>query len=165
MGRSHGIPVKPRWTWRGLRARFRGRFSEQQIWLAAGLLVLLVLAGFAGWRWSQKADSRSKAGTQVAPVEDNAYALYRRAREDLDHSDRAGNVDAAIKLLERAVNWIPSPRPATLRLSEAYANKNIFNPDPQWTKLAAEYANKAITVDSYLAAGHVSLGMAKMNGR
>ena len=30
-------------------------------------------------------------------------------------------------------------------------------------KLASEYANKAVSLDNYLAAGHVSLGMAKMS--
>jgi Flp pilus assembly protein TadD len=47
-------------------------------------------------------------------------------------------------------------------LSEAYEGKNIYNPDPQWSKLTSEHAGKAVSLDDYLAAGHVSLGMAKM---
>jgi tetratricopeptide (TPR) repeat protein/predicted Ser/Thr protein kinase len=134
------------------------RFSTRRIWMAAGLLVLLVLAGIAGWRVLRKPAQQS----QEAPADDNAYALYRRAREDLDHSDRGGNVDAAIRLLERAVQLDPQSAASYAALSEAYENKNVFSPDRQWSKLASEYANKAVSLDSYLAAGHVSLGMAQM---
>jgi len=140
-----------------------GRFSKRNIWIAAGLLALLVLAGIGGWRWHRKAKPAQQAGTQEAPVEDNAYALYRRAREDLDHSDRDGNIDAAIKLLGRAVEHDPQSAASYAALSEAYGYKNTFNPDPQWIKLASESANKAVVLDNYLAAGHVSLGMAKMS--
>ena len=123
------------------------------------------------WFWLASAagagsESRSMAqpaGTQEAPVEDNAYALYRRAREDLDHSDRDGSVDDAIKLLGRAVELDPQSAASYAALSDAYEYKNSFSPDPQWIKLASEYANKAVSLDNYLAAGHVSLGMAKMS--
>jgi serine/threonine-protein kinase len=139
------------------------RFSKLQIWMAAGLFVLLILAGIGGWRWHQRSKPAQQAGTQEAPVDDNAYALYRRAREDLDHSDRDGNVDNAIKLLERAVQLDPQSAASYAALSDAYLYKNSFNPDSQWIKLASEYANKAVSLDNYLAAGHVSLGMVKMS--
>jgi serine/threonine protein kinase/Flp pilus assembly protein TadD len=137
------------------------RLLKPQIWIASGLLVLLVLAGIGGWRWLRKA----KAGQQVqeAPVEDTAYTLYRRARQNLDHSDRDGSVDSAIKLLERAVQLDPQSAASYAALSEAYEYKNSFNPDPQWMKLASEYANKAVRLDNYLAAGHVSLGTVKIS--
>jgi len=147
----------------GLPSSWLGRFSKRHIWMAAGLLVLLVLAGIGGWRWHRKPKPVQQAGAQEAPADDNAYALYRRARQDLDHSDRDGNVDAAIKLLERAVELDPQSAASYAALSEAYEYKNIFNPDPQWMKLASEYASKAISLDNYVAAGHVSLGMVKMS--
>jgi serine/threonine-protein kinase len=137
-----------------------GRFSKRHIWMAAGLFALLLLAGIGGWRLLRRPNPAQLVGV---PVDDNAYALYRRAREDLDHSDREGNVDAAIKLLERAVQLDPQSAASYAALGEAYNDKNIFNPDQQWTKLASEYANKAVSLDSYLAAGHASLGMAKMS--
>jgi tetratricopeptide (TPR) repeat protein/predicted Ser/Thr protein kinase len=146
----------------GLPRSWSRRFSKRHIWMAAGLFVLLVLAGVGSWRWHRRAARDQPAGTQEAPVEDNAYALYRQAREDLNHSDRDGNVDRAIKLLERAVQMDPQSAASYAALSEAYESKNIFNPDPQWTKLASEYAEKAVGLDGYLAAGHVSLGMVKM---
>jgi serine/threonine-protein kinase len=139
------------------------RFSKRQIWLAAGLFVLLVLAGTGGWHWLRKPKPAQQAGVQESPVEDNAYALYRRAREDLDHSERDGKVDGAIKLLERAVQLDPQSAASYAALGEAYEDKNDSNPDSQWMKLASEYANKAVSLDSYLAASHVSLGMVKMS--
>jgi serine/threonine protein kinase/Flp pilus assembly protein TadD len=140
-----------------------GRFSKRSIWMAGSFLVLLLLAGIAGWRWHRKPKSAQQAGAQESPVEGNAYDLYRRAREDLDHSDRDGNVDTAIKLLDRAVELDPQSAASYAALGEAYESKNIFNPDQQWTKLASEYANKAVGLDNYLAAGHVSLGLVKMS--
>jgi tetratricopeptide (TPR) repeat protein len=139
------------------------RFSQRQVWLCAGLFLLLLLAGIAGWRWHKKSTPAQQAANQEMPVEDNAYALYRRAREDLDHSDRDGNIDAAIKLLGRAVELDPQSAASYAALSEAYGYKNTFNPDPQWMKLASEDANKAVALDNYLAAGHVALGMVKMS--
>ena len=139
------------------------RFSKRPTWIAAGLFVLLVLSGIGGWRLLRKPKAVQPTGAQESPVEDNTYALYRRAREDLNHSDRDGSVDSAIKLLGRAVQLDPQSAASYAALGEAYDNKNTTNPDPQWMKLASEYANKAVSLDSYLAASHVSLGMVKMS--
>ena len=138
-------------------------------WLAAVVTLLLIGGGIIGVRWwkgpvAKKAAVAQVAATaQEAPVEDNTYALYQRARNDLDHSDRLGSVDRAIKLLERAVQLDPQSAASYAALSEAYEDKNIFNRDAQWMKLASEYAEKAVGLDSYLAAGHVSLGLVKMS--
>ncbi len=89
-------------------------------------------------------------------------ALYQRARQDLDHYDREGNVDNAIKLLERAVQLDPQSAASYAALAEAYHFKNLSNADPQWQKLTASNADKAISIDSYLASAHISQGLAKM---
>ena len=138
------------------------RFSKRHIWLVAGLFALLALAGIGSWRLLKKPKPSQPAGAQQAPVEDNAYALYRRARENLDHWDRDGNLDSAIKLAERAVQIDPQSAASYAALGEAYDLKNRANPDPQWMKLASEYANRSVALDNYLAAGHVSLGLVKM---
>jgi len=139
------------------------RFSKLQIWMAAALFVLLLVAGIAGWRWQKRSKPFQQAGAPEAPVEGNAYALYSRAKEDLDHSDRDGSIDQAVKLLERAVELDPQSAASYAALSDAYGYKNTFSPDPQWMKLASEYANKAVSLDSYLAAAHASLGLVKMS--
>src|SRR5579863_8132950 len=51
----------------------RRRFSKREIWMAAGFLVLLVLAGIGGWRVLRKPALQS--GGQASPTDDNAYAL------------------------------------------------------------------------------------------
>jgi serine/threonine protein kinase len=137
--------------------------SKMHVWMAAGVFVLLILAGLGSWRWLRKPKPSGSTAAQEAPVDDNSYALYRRAREDLDHFDRDDNLDTAIKLLERAVQLDPQSAPSYAALAEAYTTKNTANPDPQWMKLASEYANKAVSLDSYLAAGHLSLGLVKMS--
>jgi len=137
-----------------------GRDSKPRLGLALGALVFLTLAGIAGWRFFKKPQQQGVMQGEV--TEDNALALYRRARENLDHSDRDGNVDNAAKLLERAVQLDPKSAASYAALSEAYSYKNTSNPDPQWSKLASECANKAVGLDTFLAAGHVSLGLSKM---
>jgi len=139
-----------------------GGLSKRNIWMATGLLLLLVLIGIGGWRWHKRPNPAQQAVGQEAPVDDNAYALYRRARQDLDHWDREGNIDSGIKLAERAVQLDPQSAASYAALGEAYYLKNRANPDPQWMKLASEYANKAVALDNYLAAGHISLGLVKM---
>jgi tetratricopeptide (TPR) repeat protein/predicted Ser/Thr protein kinase len=138
---------------------------KKWLWIAGAAIVLLLAAG--SWRWLKKGAAPHPQAAQTnlqTPVEDNAYALYQRARQDLDHYDREGNVDNAIKLLDRAVELDPQSAASYAGLAEAYYFKNRANPDPQWQKLSAANADKAISLDSYLAAAHVSQGLAKMQG-
>jgi len=139
----------------------RGGFNRR-LWAAAGLLVVLAVASGLGWYFIKRPITPVTIALPEAPVEDNAYALYQRAREYLDHSDREGNLDRAIKLLERAVQLDPKSAAAYAALGEAYYSKNSTNPDPQWMKLASDYANRAVELDNYLATGHISLGLVMM---
>ncbi len=132
-------------------------------WMWIGAAVIVVLIALGGWFWKKTYYSRQAAGQAAeAPVDDNAYALYQRARQNLDHYDREGNVDNAIKLLERAVQLDPQSAVSYAGLAEAYHFKNLSNADPQWQKLTANYADKAVGLDSYLASAHISQGLAKM---
>jgi tetratricopeptide (TPR) repeat protein/predicted Ser/Thr protein kinase len=141
-----------------------GRLSSRRVWAAGGLLLLLLaLASLVGWHFLGKPRSAPSVATQPeAPVEDNPYALYQRARDYLDHSDHEEKVDAAIKLLQRAVELDPKSAASYAALGEAYYAKNRINPDAQWMKLAYESANRAVALDNYLASGHSSLGLVKM---
>jgi tetratricopeptide (TPR) repeat protein/predicted Ser/Thr protein kinase len=135
----------------------------RNVWLAGAAIVVVVLGGVIGWRHFRK--PRPAQGAASAPIylpSDNAYTLYQRARQDLDHWDREGNIDNAIKLGERAVQLDPQSAASYAALGEAYVLKNTANPDPQWIRLASEYANKAVVLDNYLSTAHTSLGLVKM---
>jgi tetratricopeptide (TPR) repeat protein len=138
--------------------------SRRQIWIAGLLLVaLLAGGGITAWRHAQRTKlDQTSAEAEEPPVEGNAYALYKRARYDLDHYDRPNSIDNAIKLLQRAIQLDPQSAASFATLSEAYYEQNRLNADPQWVKLGAGYANKAISLDNYLAAAHNSLGLVRM---
>ena len=133
-------------------------------WLVIGAAALLILLAVGVWYGAKKWRGAGQVaqGTEEAPVEDNAYSLYQRARQYLDHYDREGNVDKSIKLLERAVQLDPQSAVSYAGLAEAYHFKNRGNPDPQWQKLSANYAAKALSIDGDLAAAHISEGLAMM---
>jgi tetratricopeptide (TPR) repeat protein/predicted Ser/Thr protein kinase len=135
----------------------------RDVWLAGLAIVLVVVGGVMGWRHFRKPKpAQNAASAQVFLPNDTAYSLYQRARQNLDHWDRQGNIDNAIKLGERAVQLDPQSAASYAALGEAYVLKNRTNPDPQWMKLAMQYANKAVELDNYLSAAHVSLGLVKM---
>ena len=142
---------------------FLSRFSRRQIWIACALLLLLLAAGIGARQYvKQRRNQNASASGQELPVDDNSYALYQRARYDLDHYDRPNSVDNAIKLLQRAIQLDPQSAASFAALSEAYYEKNRQNADPQWMKLANEYATKTLSLDGYLAAAHNSMGLVKM---
>jgi serine/threonine-protein kinase len=141
-----------------------GWWRKRWLWASVGVLGFAALLVVGGRQYLKKREANLSATRQAQelPVEDNPYALYKRAREDLDHFDRQGNLDSAIKLLERAVQLDPQSAASYAALGEAYYFKNRSNPDSQWMKLASDYSNKAVALDDYLASGHVSLGMVEM---
>jgi serine/threonine-protein kinase len=170
--KAAGMSVEPP-TWQrsaswlpptAARNAYKPRASwKKWLWSIAGV-VIVALATLGGWqRINQKwvNPQQTAQSSPDAPVEDNAYALYQRARQNLDHYDREGNVDNAIKLLERAVQLDPQSAASYAGLAEAYYFKNKANPDPHWQKLMATYADKSIGLDSYLAAAHVSKGLSE----
>ncbi|MFZ0286685.1 MAG: protein kinase, partial [Terriglobales bacterium] len=135
----------------------------RKVWLAGAAIVVVLLGGLFGWRHFRRAKpAEVTASAQIFLPGDTAYSLYQRARQDLDHWDREGNIDNAIKLAERAVQLDPQSAASYAALGEAYGRKNQENPDPQWIRLASEYANKAVTLDNYLSTAHTSLGVVKM---
>jgi tetratricopeptide (TPR) repeat protein/predicted Ser/Thr protein kinase len=136
----------------------------RNVWLA-GLAVLLVVGGGVfGWRHYRKprpAQNAMSAAQTFVPG-DTAYSLYQRARQNLDHWDREGNIDNAIQLGERALQLDPQSAASHAVLGDAYVLKNQANPDPQWIRMASQYANKAVSIDNYLSTAHISLGRVMM---
>ncbi len=146
-----------------LAAQGPKKICWRNVWLAGGAIILVILGGVMGWRHFRKAKLADNVGSSpIYQPGDTAYTLYQRARQNLDHWDREGNIDNAIKLGERAVQLDPQSAASYAVLGEAYVLKNRANPDPQWMKLANQYASKAVGLDSYLSAAHISLGVVKM---
>jgi serine/threonine-protein kinase len=149
---------------RGLRPRW---YQMRRVRIIAGLLAVVVVVGIAGTAFFKRftptrRPTSQQAGVQEPVVEDNPYALYKSARDSLDHYDRRGATDRAIRLLQRAVQLDPKSAVSYAALAEAYFRKNRENADPQWVKLTSDSVNQALQLDSYLAAAHVSAGLAAM---
>lgn len=170
--KAAGMSVEPN-TWQrsaswlpatSARSAYAPTSSKKWLWIGAAVF-LLGLVTLGGWRLLRKSAAPVPQTTQAnleTPGDDDAYALYQRARQNLNQWDREGNVDRAIKLLERAMQLDPQSAASYAGLAEAYYFKNRDNPDPQWQKLTASYAGKAIELDGYLAAAHIAQGLAKM---
>ena len=143
--------------------------TDAKPWLVLvfGLLILIATIAYGLYRWTGK---QSTTVQQAAPISDipadaSAYALYQRARQDLDGYGRIGRVDHAIQLLERAIQKDPQSAASFAALAEAYYYRNrLGNPDPQWVKLTTDYASKAGALDEELGAAHIAQGIAKMLG-
>jgi tetratricopeptide (TPR) repeat protein len=134
---------------------------KRELWVAAAVLILA--GAIAGGRFllNRRAETWTTAA-EVTPADDNSYEIYTQARGYLDHYERPGNIDQSIKLLGRAIQLDPKSAASYAALSEAYSRKNGQNPDPQWMKLASEYAHQAVELNDDLALAHISLGVVEM---
>ena len=136
-------------------------------WIAIAALVAATVAGVAGAvAWRSRATDGSSNGSPtssaVASEPEGAYALTRSAAALLSRPDRDGNADRAITQLERVLGEDPNSAIAHAHLASAYLRKQQMNPDPQWMKLARENAQRAITLNADLAAGHVAMGFVQL---
>ncbi len=138
---------------------YTARSRKSAIWGVGILIVVAVLLGFGSWKYFHRPKPSQNSAIQQLPVDENAYALYERARQYLDMWDRTGNPDKAINLLQRGIQLDPQSAVSYAGLAEAYHFKNHESADPQWTKLAADNASKAIALDGDLAEAHIALGM------
>jgi serine/threonine-protein kinase len=86
------------------------------------------------------------------------YELTQRAAQLLQRQDRPGNVDSAIQTLEQVLKGDANFAPAHAFLAEAYRRRNSTNPDPQWARLAAEGARRALELNPDLALAHTAQG-------
>ncbi|MCU1260921.1 MAG: serine/threonine protein kinase with repeat [Bryobacterales bacterium] len=90
----------------------------------------------------------------------SGWADYRSALALLERYDLKGNVDTAIRQLERALEVEPGYAAAYAGLAEAYLLKFVGSPDRQWLNQARESGRKAVELNRDLAVAHASLGMA-----
>jgi len=115
--------------------------------------------------WGPSVWQRLRTVTPSAPAVDasaSPQVLYTDAIERLRFYYREGNVDSAIKQLERAVA-LKSPYPiAEARLSLAHWRKNSLSADPEWQKRALAHAERAVRDNQQLAVAHIALGAASL---
>ena len=107
---------------------------------------------------------RVSSNAADATLPQSPYELTQRAAQVLQHHDRPANVDTAIRTLEQALKLDQRYAPAHAYLADAYRRKNAANPDPQWMRLAAEGARRALELNPDLALGHTAQGFVDFDG-
>jgi tetratricopeptide (TPR) repeat protein len=137
--------------------RTRARFRRLVAALTFAAVVLSLAWG--GWFLYQRSTSgRVDTSRPEAPLSRSPYELTQRAAQLLQRQDRPENVESAIQALEAALTADQRYAPAYAYLADAYRRKNASNPDPQWTRLAAESARRALELNPDLALAHTSQG-------
>lgn len=158
---ADSLQRRARYSWEDLSRR--GRVAA----LSAALAVLLGLAVAAippARRSARSLYARLVAighGSEAA-APDEPFALRARAQVYLERWDIPSNLDRAIGMLNRALELDHDYAPAYASLTFAYYEKNRLNPDPQWTKQAAQSAARSVQLNSDLADAHLASGVAAM---
>jgi serine/threonine-protein kinase len=123
-----------------------------------------LIAGVAIAAWVAQSRAANDAGPESTSSAALANAtprdLYLQARALLDRYDRDGNVANAIPLLESAVEKDPAFALGHATLTEAYHHRNRVAPDDQWRNLMRQSAERALALNSDLAASHIAMGLA-----
>ena len=141
-------------SWLSAHIPTRRRSAVRKYFWAAIALLGIAIGGYGVSRWLRHASHPQPVAQETldVPANETAYALYQRARLDLDNYGGNGRIDHAIQLLERAVQKDQQSAASFAALAEAYYFRNkIQNPDPQWVKLTSEYAAKAVALNDYSA--------------
>jgi tetratricopeptide (TPR) repeat protein len=139
--------------------RVRGYWRQLPLVVRIAIVIVVVSAiGPLRSRLRTWGDTPPAAGASAdaATVPD----MTREAATLLSRSDRDGNPDRAIALLEKVLAADPNSAIAYAHLSTAYGRKQASNPDPQWMKMARETAQHAVDLNTDLAAGRVAKGFA-----
>jgi tetratricopeptide (TPR) repeat protein len=88
----------------------------------------------------------------------SAYQCYLEARGYLQRYDRGGNLDAALALLNRAIELDPNYALAWAGLSEACQDRYHLTADPKWLDTARSNALHAVQLNANLPAAHINAG-------
>ena len=102
----------------------------------------------------QERQALAAYGTNVP----RAYDLYLQGRGYLQNYDNPANVESAVGLFQRALTLDPNYALAYAGLGEAYWRRYVDNKNTQWVASARQSCEKAIGLDSKLAAAHNCLG-------
>ena len=136
--------------------RFGGT-SFRRVAILAAVAAVLALGLWTVYR--TVINGRSNAATDAkGTLSGSPFELTQRAGQLLQRPDRPGNVDSAIRALEEALKQDQRYTPAHAYLADAYRRRNSLNPDPQWSRLAAEGARRALELNPDLALAHAAQG-------
>jgi tetratricopeptide (TPR) repeat protein len=112
-------------------------------------------AGLLRLKLAPQARTVLAAGT--TPVA-SAYQNYLEARGLLQRYDKPGNLDAAVTLLNKAIEGDARYALAWAGLSEACHYRYDLTSNPQWLNAARTNALRAIELNDSLPAGHINAG-------
>ena len=115
--------------------------------VAASAALLLIAGGLVYLGQSGK----------VASSTGTTFQLVEAARGKLQRFDQAGNIKAAMALLEQAIAKDRNYAPAYAVLAQADLRQNQNTPDPHWLNSADGYSRKALQLNPDLAISHVAL--------
>jgi DNA-binding SARP family transcriptional activator len=146
--------------------------------LAASLLIVVALGGYAVWRArSPASDPPTRVATQSTPAgwtsaeptkNAAAYDLYLRARHDLEMRNDTG-FRAAVTDYRAAIGLDSTFADAYAGLSESYSlllnSPSDGYPSRETARAAESAALKAISLAGSRAPGHLALGLVRMTGR
>ena len=152
-------------AWGSVATVASGRASAdgRRVLWGVGAVLLVAVLGVGGFFLKRRASSKGTAAeTTTAPAEQDTLSLYKRGRYALDHFDRPGAIEQAVGNLERAVTLDPESAASFAALAEAYYRKNTINVDPQWIKLTAQAAQRALDLNPDLAATQIAIGLKNM---
>ena len=102
----------------------------------------------------QERQALAAYGTSVA----RAYDLYLQGRGYLQNYDNPANVQSAAALFQKSLELDPNYALAYAGLGEAYWRKYMDSKDARWVESARQACDKAVSLDSKLAAAHACLG-------
>jgi tetratricopeptide (TPR) repeat protein/tRNA A-37 threonylcarbamoyl transferase component Bud32 len=117
--------------------------------VAAGVLDMLKV---------QLDPSERKAYEAKGTDKPDAYAFYLQGMGYLENYSREENITSAIDVFQHSLEIDPRYARAYAGLGLAYWQRYVLTSDTKWTAPSVQSCNRALTLDSSLAAAHICLG-------
>jgi tetratricopeptide (TPR) repeat protein/DNA-binding winged helix-turn-helix (wHTH) protein len=144
--------------------------ARYPIWIAAGVLLLVVLLAGLGFSWLRPGTGPKKAGQPVPSVDAllleeqgthsaAAHQSYLKGRSSLQAYDMPEKNDNAIEAFKQALQADPNYGLAYAGLGEAFWKKFEATKDHQLFAQAENACNRALELDARRAEAHICQGM------
>jgi serine/threonine-protein kinase len=146
------------------RPKPAGRWKPVALAATAVAAVVSAIALFAYSRPPGKTAPRPEPPSAAVPGSVPATAIdwVRFGQTELRRYDRAENIDRAVDAFSKAAALDRGSAIAHAGLAMAYSQKDSRTPDPQWKRLAAESARRALEANPDLAVAHLAKGIVLM---